>query len=195
MNGRSHCNAMSAGIQLSLQVTRCQLKNQRLYKALTPPHQRKSARFLSVTEQRKLTWRISKRHIYWLLKPSTQETRWILMLYSAFHRLDVIILNVNYLLFELLLLLLCVGCAKCDVYSLKEAGVVSHKWCGWPLNFGIIMYVYNRHKRPVYTFHVELNIRWRVIMCLARGAVQAGLCPTRTRWFDQPPGGGPNRSV
>ncbi len=60
------CNAMSAGIQLSLQVTRCQLKNQRLYKALPPPHQRKSARFISVTEQRKLTWRISKRHIYFM---------------------------------------------------------------------------------------------------------------------------------
>ncbi len=63
---RGICNAMSAGIQLSLQVTRCQLKNQRLYKALPPPHQRKSARFLSVTEQRKLTWRISKRHIYFM---------------------------------------------------------------------------------------------------------------------------------
>ncbi len=51
---RGMCNATSAGIQLSLQVTRCQLKNRRLYKAPPPPHQRKSARFLSVTEQRKL---------------------------------------------------------------------------------------------------------------------------------------------
>ncbi len=49
------CNATSAGIQLSLQVTRCQLKNRRLYKALPPPHQRKSARLLSVTEQREVT--------------------------------------------------------------------------------------------------------------------------------------------
>ncbi len=53
------------------------------------------------------------------------------MLYSAFHRLDVIILNVNYSLCELLLLLMgvCV-CVKCNVWSLKEAGIVSHKWCG-----------------------------------------------------------------
>ncbi len=34
--------------------TRCQLKKQRLYKAPPPPHQRKSAQFLSVTEQRAL---------------------------------------------------------------------------------------------------------------------------------------------
>ncbi len=26
------------------------------------------------------------------------------------------------------------------------------------------MYVYNRYKRPVYVFHVELNIRWWVGM-------------------------------
>ncbi len=34
---RGMCNAMSAGIQLSLQVTRCQLKNRRFYKAPPPP--------------------------------------------------------------------------------------------------------------------------------------------------------------
>ncbi len=47
----TRCNATSAGIQLSLQVTRCQLKNRHLYKA---PPLLISARFLSVTEQRKL---------------------------------------------------------------------------------------------------------------------------------------------
>ncbi len=57
---------MSAGIQLSLQVTRGQLKNQSLSKA-PPPHQRKSAGFLSVTEQRKVTWKISKRHIHFMI--------------------------------------------------------------------------------------------------------------------------------
>ncbi len=46
---------MSAGIQLSLQVTRGgQLKNQQPSKA-PPPPQRKSARFLSITEQRNVT--------------------------------------------------------------------------------------------------------------------------------------------
>ncbi len=34
---RGMCNATSAGIQLSLQVTKCQLKNRRLYKAPPPP--------------------------------------------------------------------------------------------------------------------------------------------------------------
>ncbi len=33
---RGMCNATSAGIQLSLQVTRCQLKNRHLYKAPPP---------------------------------------------------------------------------------------------------------------------------------------------------------------
>ncbi len=49
---------MSAGIQLSLQVTRGggggQLKNQQPSKA-PPPPQRKSTRFLSITEQRNVT--------------------------------------------------------------------------------------------------------------------------------------------
>ncbi len=46
---------MSAGIQLSLQVTRGgQLKNQQPSKA-PPPPQCKSARFLSITEQRNVT--------------------------------------------------------------------------------------------------------------------------------------------
>ncbi len=47
---------MSAGIQLSLQVTRGggQLKNQQPSKA-PPPPQRKSAHFLSITEQRNVT--------------------------------------------------------------------------------------------------------------------------------------------
>ncbi len=46
---------MSAGIQLSLQVTRGgQLKNQQPSKA-PPPPQRKSANFLSITEQRNVT--------------------------------------------------------------------------------------------------------------------------------------------
>ncbi len=65
---RGMCNAMLAGSRLSLQVTRCQLKNRRLYKAPPPPpppHQCKSARFLSVTEQRKLLFCFSSHREYW----------------------------------------------------------------------------------------------------------------------------------
>ncbi len=50
------------------------------------------------------------------------------------------------------------------------------------------MYDYNIYKRSVYIFHVELNIRWRVIMCLAREAVR-GSAP-HGHWFEQPPVGG-----
>ncbi len=40
---RGMCNATSAGIQLSLQVTRCQLKNRGLYKAPPPSLAQKRA--------------------------------------------------------------------------------------------------------------------------------------------------------
>ncbi len=68
--------------------------------------------------------------------------------------------NVNYLGQCGLILNLCLNCVigvmcvcvKCDVWSLKEAGIVSHKWCGWPLNFGITMYVYNRYKDLCISF-------------------------------------------
>ncbi len=42
------------------------------------------------------------------------------------------------------------------------------------------MYDYNIYKRSVYIFHVELNIRWRVIMCSA----------PHGHWFEQASVGG-----
>ncbi len=106
------CNATSAGSRLSLQVTRCQLKNRRLYKAPPPPPPLISAKahdlfrsqnkgnYFSVSLLTGNTgtrvFLYAKRHsfISWLLKPSTQETIWILMLSSAFHMFSV---DANYL--------------------------------------------------------------------------------------------------
>ncbi len=68
-------------------------------------------------------------------------------------------------------------CVKCDVWSLKEAGIVSHKWCGWPLNFGIIMFVYNRYKDLCISFTewMKYQMTW----------AWAGLHPIRTLGFNR----------
>ncbi len=93
---RGMCNATSAGSQLSLQVTRCQLKKRCLYKAPPPP--RSANRALFVKRQRRASPHVVPllpQDIYSLnIKIIYTRNIWRLMLYSAFHMLDV---NVNYL--------------------------------------------------------------------------------------------------
>ncbi len=71
---RGMCNATSAGIQLSLQVTKCQLKNRRLYKAPPPP---------SSAQKRAISFGHRTKEITFLFPTGNTETR--LFLYAKRH--------------------------------------------------------------------------------------------------------------
>ncbi len=81
---------MSAGIQLALHVTRRggQLKTLKQPSKAPPPPQRKSARFLSIMEQRNVTGTFLKdiRSFHDFQNIHTRNI-WILMLYSFSHML------------------------------------------------------------------------------------------------------------